>query len=325
MFEHMVTMDPPQHTDARSILSRLLTPKRLKENEDFMWRLADRHIDEFIADGRCEFLAAYAKPFSLLGRCRPARRPRIRPRGVPRGLRCPAAGNEHRRPRPRGDRHQPAGVGGREVLPVHRGASRVTPRRRADLDRHREVPRRLDARGVRGRPDRDVPVRRRAGNDREAARRGAAGARRPTRHPAAAARRPQPHPGLHRGMPADGQPREERVPDGPQDDNARRHPGAGRHHGDGQPRRRQPRSAPVRESARVLSWTARTSANTSRSAAVSTPAPVLRWRASRAGSRSSGILDRLADITISEEKHGPIDARAATPTSRRSSCAGSPK
>jgi cytochrome P450 len=66
MFEHMVTMDPPSHTDARSILSRLLTPKRLKENEDFMWRLADYHIDEFIADGRCEFLAAYARPFSLL-------------------------------------------------------------------------------------------------------------------------------------------------------------------------------------------------------------------------------------------------------------------
>ncbi|OBK35645.1 cytochrome [Mycobacterium sp. 1245111.1] len=66
MFEHMVTMDPPQHTDARSILGRLLTPKRLKENEDFMWRLADRHIDEFIANGSCEFLSAYAKPFSLL-------------------------------------------------------------------------------------------------------------------------------------------------------------------------------------------------------------------------------------------------------------------
>ena len=66
MHEHMVTMDPPHHTDARSVLSRLLTPKRLKENEDFMWRLADRHIDEFVADGSCEFLAAYAKPFSLL-------------------------------------------------------------------------------------------------------------------------------------------------------------------------------------------------------------------------------------------------------------------
>jgi cytochrome P450 len=31
-----------------------------------MWRLADRHIDEFIADGQCEFLAAYGRPFSLL-------------------------------------------------------------------------------------------------------------------------------------------------------------------------------------------------------------------------------------------------------------------
>ncbi|MBX7434986.1 cytochrome P450 [Mycobacterium sp. Y57] len=66
MYEHMVTMDPPEHTNARSILTSLLTPKRLKENEDFMWRLADRYLDEFIADGKCEFLAAYAKPFSLL-------------------------------------------------------------------------------------------------------------------------------------------------------------------------------------------------------------------------------------------------------------------
>lgn len=66
MFEHMVTMDPPEHTKARSLLSRLLTPKRLKENEDFMWRLADRQLDEFIGEGRCEFLAEYAKPFSLL-------------------------------------------------------------------------------------------------------------------------------------------------------------------------------------------------------------------------------------------------------------------
>lgn len=66
MYEHMVTMDPPDHTYARSLLNRLLTPVRLKENKEFMWRLADRQLDEFIADGKCEFLAAYAKPFSLL-------------------------------------------------------------------------------------------------------------------------------------------------------------------------------------------------------------------------------------------------------------------
>ncbi|MCB0951025.1 MAG: cytochrome P450 [Mycobacterium sp.] len=69
MFEHMVTMDAPDHTKARSLLSRLLTPRRLKENEDFMWRLADECLDTVLAThpvGRCEFLSAYAKPFSLL-------------------------------------------------------------------------------------------------------------------------------------------------------------------------------------------------------------------------------------------------------------------
>jgi len=38
----------------------------LKENEDFMWRLADECLDDFVAAGKCEFLTAYAKPFSLL-------------------------------------------------------------------------------------------------------------------------------------------------------------------------------------------------------------------------------------------------------------------
>ncbi|OPX12757.1 cytochrome P450 [Mycobacterium sp. AT1] len=66
MFEHMVTMDPPDHTNARSLLNRLLTPSRLKENETFMWRLADECLDDIVADGKCEFLSAYAKPFSLL-------------------------------------------------------------------------------------------------------------------------------------------------------------------------------------------------------------------------------------------------------------------
>ncbi|WP_327098993.1 cytochrome P450 [Nocardia vinacea] len=64
--EHMVTMDPPAHTRTRALLARLLTPKRLKENEDFMWEQADRQLDEFLANGRCEFLGEYAKPFATL-------------------------------------------------------------------------------------------------------------------------------------------------------------------------------------------------------------------------------------------------------------------
>jgi len=66
MNEHMVTMDPPQHTRERALLMRLLTPKRLQENEDFMWRLADQQLDEFIKDGHCEFISAYTQPFAML-------------------------------------------------------------------------------------------------------------------------------------------------------------------------------------------------------------------------------------------------------------------
>ena len=66
MHEHMVTMDPPEHTRERALLMRLITPKRLKDNEAFMWRLADQQLDEFIADGRCEFISAYAQPFAML-------------------------------------------------------------------------------------------------------------------------------------------------------------------------------------------------------------------------------------------------------------------
>src|SRR5581483_9435803 len=66
MFEHMVTMDPPQHTQERAVLMRLITPKRLKDNEAFMWRLADAQLDEFVADGHCEFITAYTQPFAML-------------------------------------------------------------------------------------------------------------------------------------------------------------------------------------------------------------------------------------------------------------------
>src|SRR6478672_2753328 len=66
IFEHMVVMDPPQHENARSLLSRLLTPARLRENADYIWNLADKQFDEFIDNGHCEFLREYGKPFATL-------------------------------------------------------------------------------------------------------------------------------------------------------------------------------------------------------------------------------------------------------------------
>jgi cytochrome P450 len=64
--DQLPTFDPPKHTAHRALLMRLITPKRLKENEEFMWRLADRQIGEFLAKGECEFISEYAQPFAML-------------------------------------------------------------------------------------------------------------------------------------------------------------------------------------------------------------------------------------------------------------------
>ena len=64
--DQLPTFDPPKHTQHRGLLMRLLTPRRLQENEDSMWRLADRQVDEFLDAGRCEFVGDFANPFSML-------------------------------------------------------------------------------------------------------------------------------------------------------------------------------------------------------------------------------------------------------------------
>ncbi len=65
--DQLPTFDPPEHTKHRGLLLRLLSPRRLQENEAAMWRLADRQLDECLTeDGRCEFLADFAGPFTML-------------------------------------------------------------------------------------------------------------------------------------------------------------------------------------------------------------------------------------------------------------------
>jgi cytochrome P450 family 150 subfamily A5 len=66
MSDQIITLDPPTHTDHRALLMGLITPKRLKENEAFMWELTDRVLDDFLTDGRGEFIGEFAGPFSLL-------------------------------------------------------------------------------------------------------------------------------------------------------------------------------------------------------------------------------------------------------------------
>jgi len=64
--DQIITFDPPKHSAHRALLMKLITPKRLRENEGFMWRLADRQLDEFLAKGECEFIREFASPLAML-------------------------------------------------------------------------------------------------------------------------------------------------------------------------------------------------------------------------------------------------------------------
>lgn len=66
MSEYLATHDQPVHTAERGLLMKLLTPKRLQENEAFIWRLADRQIDEIIGKSAIEVLSDFAQPFAML-------------------------------------------------------------------------------------------------------------------------------------------------------------------------------------------------------------------------------------------------------------------
>ena len=60
------TMDPPEHTAHRALLQRLITPKRLKENEDFMWRWTDVQLDEILGRGHCDIVLDFGRPLTAV-------------------------------------------------------------------------------------------------------------------------------------------------------------------------------------------------------------------------------------------------------------------
>ena len=171
MSDQLPTLDPPKHTAQRALLMRLITPKRLKENEEFMWRLADRQLDEFVANGECEFITDYAGPFAMLVIADLLGVPESGSRDVPR--------------RARGEppRAAPSEAPATTRWCTTRWSSSTTQfsdyvedrrrepaRRRAHRPGDGDVPRRLDARGHRRRAHRRQPVRGRPGDDRAAAR-----------------------------------------------------------------------------------------------------------------------------------------------------------
>ena len=66
MNDQLPTLDPPAHTASRALLMRLITPKRLAENEAFIYRLTDRTLDGIVARGSCEYNGEFAAPLAML-------------------------------------------------------------------------------------------------------------------------------------------------------------------------------------------------------------------------------------------------------------------
>ena len=63
---HLVSFDGAKHAEHRILVTRLITPKRLKQNEDYLIGLTDRLIDAFVARGSCEVVSQYAHAVSTL-------------------------------------------------------------------------------------------------------------------------------------------------------------------------------------------------------------------------------------------------------------------
>jgi cytochrome P450 len=64
--DQLPSFDPPRHTDHRALMMRLLTPGRLRENEEFMARLAADQLGDLVAAGGCEVIRGFAAPFTLV-------------------------------------------------------------------------------------------------------------------------------------------------------------------------------------------------------------------------------------------------------------------
>ena len=154
-----------------------------------MWRLADQQLDEFVADGRCEFISAYAQPFAMLVVADLLGVPEDDHQRFREGFGL--SGNRRRGRRGRAGRRRARTRSAwldERFARLHRGPPARAARRRAHRPRARDLPRRHHARRHHGRAHGDVPVRRRPGDDRAPARRRAEAPRRAPRAPGRAAR-----------------------------------------------------------------------------------------------------------------------------------------
>ena len=131
-----------------------------------MWRLADEQLDTFIDRGQCEFLADYAKPFSMLVIADLLGVPLEDHEEFKAAFALETVG-ELGKEAPHVA--QPAGVAQREVPQLHRGPQARTARRCAHRAGAGQTRGRLDPGDRRRHELVDVPLRGRDGDDHQAA------------------------------------------------------------------------------------------------------------------------------------------------------------
>ena len=209
--DQLPTLDPPTHTNHRALLMRLITPKRLKENEDAMWALADDILDDFLAPGEGEFIKGFAGPFTLrviadlLGVPEEDRAELLE--RLARGTHGSGVGNADKTMNKTPLEYL------YEVFATYVEDRRArAARRRADRAGHGDVPRRHDAGGRRRRAGGHQRLLGRAGDDGAAA---VTALKVMGDQPDIQRRlreRPQPAAELHRGVPAHREPGQGRLP-----------------------------------------------------------------------------------------------------------------
>lgn len=66
---HLACFDGKKHQEYRTLLTKLLTYTRIKQNEDYLRGLTDRLIDGFIAKGRCNIVPEYGHATTTYAIC----------------------------------------------------------------------------------------------------------------------------------------------------------------------------------------------------------------------------------------------------------------
>jgi cytochrome P450 len=64
MADRMISKDPPEHSKYRQLISRLFTPSRLRDIDVHIEAVSKRLIEGFVADGKVEAIGTFGVPFS---------------------------------------------------------------------------------------------------------------------------------------------------------------------------------------------------------------------------------------------------------------------